>query len=947
MKDNFYFKIKIMDSLLRKVSEDNLNQIINLIKNNEGLKKYLFTIALPSSKNNNMWLKYLVKYGYFNPKNNPRVYKLDNKEGYVTPVWYEMEYLKKIAEDNKEIENKEISNILFKVIDKIIKYRDENHKRINNIYTDLNLLETLCNLPTEILGSSHIEFIKLAINTRWGNDLFVNTLVEKFIPKIIKSKSKDLLLNLLDVFLSYKVDSEKYGEKYKLVFDDLFFKRFREKHKEDIASICGKEAAEIGINKIKEILESEENEFGIHDVWTIKDGKQPRTKDNYHYQIIDFIRDIYEETKPEFIREYITVLLKNEKHNIFKRIAIHVINHHYQELGDIFWSWQRDPLENYELKPELFELFKDHSKDFSEEQILQIIDWINSKEYVEKDKKLIALRKREWLEALLESKNNKVLEEYETYKNMNPTKLPHPGKVIWMDFKWGEDDSLISVEDLLKMDNNKIVDYFDSLKQKEKKPGDRFYISRIEDSLRKAVIERPDKFVDNFKPLLTLQFQFQSIILQGLYRACQEKKVFNWENTFNYILKIIDPKYENYKGFWEVEIKKEYYNYKNSIISEIAELIHEGTREDENAFDKEFLPLVEKILLILVNKTESDLSKYDDLQFRIINSTKYKIFRSMLSYSLRYVRLNKQLPDIKRWKEEIEQDFTRRLNKEETPEFYYTLGAYLLNLYYLNKNWVIKNIKRIFPKEKDLLWKSSVIGYFANVNRVYPQIYNLLKNNNVLPEAVNYEFSEEYAIEKVVQNVCIGYAEGWEKIEDPDSLIAQILNKEKDKQILELVRFIKTIYREAPEKIQEKIKPLWLEIYKVILKKEKNIKYQNIAFELIDWIDIAKEIDDDIFHWLKVSVKYVDQYNPRMIYDKFHNNIDKSPEKIGLLFLEMLKYKVPIPYEIKQIKELVNKLYSLNQKEIADQICVIYGENGYFFLKEIYEKYNEINNSSE
>jgi len=61
----------------------------------------------------------------------------------------------------------------------------------------------------------------------------------------------------------------------------------------------------------------------------------------------------------------------------------------------------------------------------------------------------------------------------------------------------------------------------------------------------------------------------------------------------------------------------------------------------------------------------------------------------------------------------------------------------------------------------------------------------------------------------------------------------------------------------------------------------------------------------------------------------------------------MLKYKVPIPYEIKQIKELVNKLYSLNQKEIADQICVIYGENGYFFLKEIYEKYNEINNSSE
>jgi hypothetical protein len=270
-----------------------------------------------------------------------------------------------------------------------------------------------------------------------------------------------------------------------------------------------------------------------------------------------------------------------------------------------------------------------------------------------------------------------------------------------------------------------------------------------------------------------------------------------------------------------------------------------------------------------------------------------------------------------------------------------------LNLYYLDKNWIIENINKIFPKEKELLWKSATVGYFVNLNRVYPEIYKLLEDNNILLKAVNYKFSEEYISEKVVQTICIGYIEGWEEMANSKSLINQILKNRRDGQLLELVRFIKAISREIPEKMQEKIKPLWSEIYKVILKKEENIKFQNLAFELFDWIDIAKVIDDDIFKWLKLSVKYVNQYNPGMIYEKFYHNINKNPEKIGLLFLEMLKYKVPIPYETDLVKKIVIKFYSIGQADISNEICGIFGENEYFFLKEIYEEYNRIDNNIE
>ena len=55
----------------------------------------------------------------------------------------------------------------------------------------------------------------------------------------------------------------------------------------------------------------------------------------------------------------------------------------------------------------------------------------------------------------------------------------------------------------------------------------------------------------------------------------------------------------------------------------------------------------------------------------------------------------------------------------------------------------------------------------------------------------------------------------------------------------------------------------------------------------------------------------------------------------------MLKYKVPAPYDTEYITKVVEVLYSKNQKEIADKICNIYGENEYYFLKGIFKSHNK------
>jgi len=937
--DNIFFKFEEIDNIVQKYSESNLS-LLEKYLNQKELKDYIFTEALTNSKDFFIWFIPLYKKNMFKPENNPHPYELSGREGYKIPHWSELKYLEKIAVENVKEEDKEIEKDILEIINKIISYKNKDNKRIDNSRTDFSILKILCTLPTNNIDDLHLKFIEEALNTRWGNHLFARTLCEEFIPRLIKDKEKDLILGLLEITLSFIEEKDKLGREYKSIIEEYIFNDFLNKNKEGIADLCGKKASRIGIKKIEEIIKKDKFKFDIHSIWTIKDEEQPRSTDDYNYQIIRFVRDIYERSNPDTIKENVSILL-NKKHSIFKRIAIHVINHHYKKINVLFWQgWQDcNPLNNYQLKPEIYELFKNNCTLFNKEQIMIIINWINTEDYKEKTKEAKAYRKREWLETLLKTNNEKVLKEYERNKKINSTPITYPGKVIWMDVHWTRNMSPISVEELLKMTNEQIFQYLHNFKEEKflNKPTQ----EGLEDTLRKSITENPSKYTEDLHPFFKLSFSYHRIILQGLNKAWRENKSFHWENVFDYILAIIDLENDNYRDFWEAEYKKGRYNYRNSIITEIAYLIHEGTKNDDHAFDEMLLPIAEEILLLLARNVKSNLNTTDDLHIRIINSVKYNIFSAIISYSLRYARTRPDLSKEDRWKKEIKDDFTNRLGKE-TSEFYFTLGQYFLNLNYLNKEWIQKNINKIFHKKDKLLYKSSIIGFFAYTNKVYLEIYNLLKGNNILLDALSYKFSEKHINEKVIQHICIGYIEDWEELKDPTSLISKILEDKKEYQIAEVVRFIKMFHEKLNGKRKQKIKPLWSRIFNIISENEEKSEFQNIAVELIDWLNLVDKIDEDIFNWLKLSVKYIDQYKPGWIYRKFYKHIDKNPEKIGKLILEMLKYKIPALYDTEYTTKVVEVLYSKNQIEIANEICNIYGKNEYYFLKKTFKRYNKV-----
>ena len=73
-------------------------------------------------------------------------------------------------------------------------------------------------------------------------------------------------------------------------------------------------------------------------------------------------------------------LIKN-KNTIFKRLAIHTINHHYDDLKEIFWSIDYNLIDESELNHELYKLFENHKDDFSEDEAKKIIHWNESQDF--------------------------------------------------------------------------------------------------------------------------------------------------------------------------------------------------------------------------------------------------------------------------------------------------------------------------------------------------------------------------------------------------------------------------------------------------------------------------------------------------------------------------------------------------------------------------------------
>ena len=366
---NFLFHV--IDPILKhkvptKEIENSLPNMVKLDPLEAGPRYRYFFEQLPHRG----WLERLNNIGYFNPKYNPAPQEIPDQPGYYRiPVWYALEYVVTVADQTKNRRSNQIVNTLVKIIDAIINYTNDNGERIENDRTDRQTIKIIGALPIAELKRLHIDFIGTVLKSERRFGLVDQEIGETILTKLLAGGKRELALILIAVML----EIESYEPDIRTVMDDYWIEDALKRHGHAIANLCGVAAADIALVQIRKIADA--NRFKVDFIERVESDLSRLSHPNYAELVVSFTSALFRFAEPDSIEQTVQVLLQ-DPHAIIRRIAVKAITDHYSNLKHLFWISEGNPLNDVKLEPEITELIETHNHTFDENEMEQILQWI-------------------------------------------------------------------------------------------------------------------------------------------------------------------------------------------------------------------------------------------------------------------------------------------------------------------------------------------------------------------------------------------------------------------------------------------------------------------------------------------------------------------------------------------------------------------------------------------
>lgn len=883
------------------------------------------------------WLKPLFEAGYFSGDKNPVSQEVKDNSGFFTiPYWTIFEYLIKVAKENFDSPNKEVTDILVQIIDDISKHRIGDN-RIVNFRTDHSIYQIIGFLPSESINDYHFEFIRIALTTNWDNSFLSSDIGKIFMKRFITENNKTFILKLLEIILSYVETNEVGSEKITSLMNDFWFEKLLDTHKKEFVKVCPYEITRLCTLKIQEILKKHDFTFNNLTTPAIEDHSQTLFLERYETQVIYLLRDCLLLLEKEQVNEIVTSFLESQI-PVFNRLAIFTINRKHKELGNLFWKWKTNPLDDcLNYKHELYELFKKNATEFSSDEINLVLDWIETKNYFiseeakenkELTSKIIAYQKKEWLFSIIDCKEEIVIERFKHYNKINDASLNHPGFDIWHgEAKIGY-DSPLTIDEVNNLPLIELIRYFSQFgleKQSFTGPS----IEGLAEKLVEAIKQNPEKYSKNCKPIIKAPFRMQYAWMRGLHESWKGK-AFDIQEVLETSKSILENDI-----FWENNHSLERENYPNLFITEFLRFIEFGLENDVKAFPHDFLEEIESLLKTVLIKDKKEPFDFNELSMKALNNSKGKLYSAIFQYLLKFGREHKQESDILYSK--IKEILAPLINSDKVDDLlFFTLGQFFPYVFTLYPDWIKKKINKIFPEQNTPNLNAAISGYFFYNYKFYLNEFKILHGANIYKKSICYDFSNESssAINNLVRHIYIALVEDLISIDDV--LINGTLNSQIEQHQSSLIHFFWSPRRAIPQKAKEKIVPLYVKIVSSELSKkeaEQNIK---LISGVSKWFNSMEMIDEDVYNLqLQISNRITDS-DKHFYIEGLNKHINTQPEMVGKLLIALFENNVSYDITRGMIITITEKIYDNGFKEIADKICLLHGEKGIDFLKELY-----------
>jgi len=912
---SYYNLLERIDRVLkvRKPSENLLNTLPNLLEI-DSRYHYLFK-NLKSIE----WFISLYQRGYFSAEN---LYKKSIAAS---------EYLENIIgnENNFPTFEKELNNI----INDVISYRKKRNEGVYTSYIDASIIKIATRFSSKELNLEINEFIEKSLIEYGDYSPLSMAVKEKFIPYLLKEKSNDHFNGFLSILLKYEYESNEFGDKFKPMLNEHQLKEILDHFKPKMIEVYPQIIFDVLLNKVKDVLSHDSGAFNIVWIPTIEDHSQITFPERYLCQIIQLLRDVAVKLDPSEL--YLTINdWLNGDIEILKRLALYVISVRYDEYKEILWQLENNPFDYLYWEHELYEFLKNNCLYFNDEEIIKLIDWIETEDYSAFDddesklkEEQIAYQKKKWLSALEQAQNSTIKEKIEYYNKVNPVELKNPGFLIWSGgFEWRDDSK--TLENFDEKNSEEIIEELNSINYKtESEELDKRELSI---GFEHYVGKNSSKFIDNLEKFHSLQQRFKDDLISGLLMSWRDGKDLSWEKVLYFIYKEIFN-----SEFWQTKYSGNL-NYRNSFIKASCGLISAGTANDQRAFDKKYIPIAKDILVKINSGIEDDFYMIEDIATGYLNSTKGRFYDAVLNLSLRYARLHKD--DKIKWLPEMREIVSNRLNRKQdkTPEFSILVGGFLPNFLFLDGKWVKENINLIFKKDDLEQWQYAMEGHLFFARTYYQDNYLLLRENGHIRRALEYGFENQEITNKLCGYILLAYFNGIEEMER-DSELNRLLNG-KDEYLHQIVRFIWG-ERENPNIKGNKVKPIWKHIYDKLSNDLNSSENQTTLADSTKFLYFFSDIDEEIEEIITEAAKYLHRaFVSVYLVEQLKRLVLSQPLKVGRLYLKILKTDYYPDYKQEDIITIVETLYMEKEKDLADQICNLYAEKGYLFLRDLHDR---------
>lgn len=648
---------------------------------------------------------------------------------------------------------------------------------------------------------------------------------------------------------------------------------------------------------------------------------------------------------------------------LFRRLALFAIGNcwseEYKKLFWVFLDKNPDAFEDSNYEVELFKLLQANERELDkvvEKPRLKALISAGPKDlrYKEDDedkkKKFIAHWKQKWYLALsADSDFNDLLEAQKKITGVEEVRPPSESAFI--ETHWGEGRSPLDKDAILGLRIPDLVGKLAEFKSKGVWEGPTE--EGLAEALKSAVKEDPNKYVNDLAAFQTVNYRYVYSILNGIADAWKEKKTFDWGKVFDFSLL-----YLNKPDFLESGKKaqgEDWHPYHIWILSVLADLIQEGSRDDAWSFAEEYFVKADEILsaivLILKKQPHKEEKTHSNYVTEALNTTYGRAIIALILLGLRKARVQdkKEATPTTRWNPAQYENLLR----DNVIEAYTLLGQYMPNLLYLNRSWAEEKIVSFEAlNAEEIRWKAFMEGYLFG-HRLYQDLYKLMRKHYI--KGIDSCFKGDRAENRLVQHITIGYLRGTESLDGTDSLLKKILDKWDAKQYKEIVSFFwsesrrivegaekKEIEQEAAD-IKDRILKFWAWTYdqKEIVQNKLKGEYSSFLSDLARLTILLDKINAEYAKWLVHIAPYVGPDFDSTFFIEYLNKFsdEESCGYFGSIFLEMLKVSTPTYHE-EHIVAIVEKIYRSGDKVAADKICNIYGSRGFEFLRKIYEQWN-------